>query len=229
MAAACSPTMRKAPSATSPASSIMRGPAASRYTGVGVALRFLRRVDVGPNSTVSPARSLRISRIASRMTATRARGFPILRVEMKPGATVRQVRPGAISSRLWASDSENERMANQRARGGGEQPQALRRPARQRQRQVSVPAAGRMIVDTDAVEACLLAAGDERGEVRQRSSNRDSEIDADPGHLRKAPLFSVPTIRSFLRNQNRAMRFLPRNAAVRARHWPDDRRCPLSR
>ena len=37
--------------------------------------------------------------------------------------------------------SENERMPNQRARGGREQPQALRRPARQRQRQVSVPAA----------------------------------------------------------------------------------------
>ena len=62
--------------------------------------------------------------------------------------------------------SENERMPNQRARGGGEQTQALRRPARQRQRQVSVPAARRMIVDADAVEAGLLAAGDERGEVR---------------------------------------------------------------
>src|SRR5262249_33616777 len=88
--------------------------------------------------------------------------------------------------------SENERMANQRARGGGEETQALRRPARQRQRQVSVAAAGRMIMDTDAVEACLLAAGDERGEVRQRSPNRDSEIDADPGHLTKAPLFFDP-------------------------------------
>jgi hypothetical protein len=49
-----------------------------------------------------------------------------------------------------------------------------------------------MIMDTDAVEACLLAAGDERGEVRQRSPNRDSEIDADPGHLTKAPLFFDP-------------------------------------
>src|SRR5215813_13583712 len=46
-----------------------------------------------------------------------------------------------------------------------------------------------MVVDTDAVEACLLAAGDERGEVRQRSPNRDSKIDADPGHLTKAPYF----------------------------------------
>jgi hypothetical protein len=69
-----------------------------------------------------------------------------------------------------------------------------------------------MIMDTDAVEACLLAADDERGEVRQRSPNRDAEIDADPGHLTKAPSFSSPTIRSFVRNENRAKRFLPRDA-----------------
>src|SRR5262249_3699940 len=118
--------------------------------------------------------------------------------------------------------SENERMANQRARGGGEQTQALRRPARQRQ--VSVPAARRMIMDSDAVEACLLAADDERGEVKQRSPNGDSEIDADPGHLTKAPLFSIPTIRSFRRNENRAKRFLRRDASGRARHWPACRR-----
>src|SRR5215469_6256349 len=37
-----------------------------------------------------------------------------------------------------------------------------------------------MIMDTDTVEARLLAAHDERGEVGQRSPNRDSEIDADP-------------------------------------------------
>src|SRR5262245_25394711 len=66
-----------------------------------------------------------------------------------------------------------------------------------------------MIVDTDTVEAGLLAADDERGEVRQRSPNRDSEIDADPGHLTKAPLFSIPTIRSLVRPENRAKRFLP--------------------
>ena len=83
----------------------MRGPAASRYTGVGGALRFRRRVDVGPNATSSPASSRRKSRIASRMKPSRARGCPMLRVEMKPGATVRHVRPGAISSRLWASEA----------------------------------------------------------------------------------------------------------------------------
>src|SRR5262249_39477622 len=183
------------------------------------ALRFLRRVDVGPNSTLSPARSLRISRIASRMTATRARGFPMLRVEMKPGATVRQVRPGAISSRLWASEARTSGCRTSRLEGAGEPTQAVRRPPRQRQRQVSVPAARRMVVDTDAVEACLLAAGDERGEVGQRSPNRDSQIDADPGHLTKAPSFSSLTIRSFLRNENKAKRFLPRHASVRAWHW----------
>jgi hypothetical protein len=86
-----------------------------------------------------------------------------------------------------------------------------------------------MIMDTDAVEACLLAAGDERGEVRQRSPNRDSEIDADPGHLTRAPLFSIPTIRSFLRNENSAKRFLPRDASVRARRWPDCRRVRFHR
>ena len=57
------------------ASSIMRGPAASRYTGVGVALRFLSRVGVGPNATSSPASNLRRSLIASRMNATPPRGF----------------------------------------------------------------------------------------------------------------------------------------------------------
>src|SRR5215831_15463797 len=81
-----------------------------------------------------------------------------------------------------------------------------------------------MIMDSDAVEACLLAADDERGKVRQRSPNGDSEIDADPGHLTKAPLFSIPTIRSFRRNENRAKRFLRRDASGRARHWPACRR-----
>jgi hypothetical protein len=95
--------MRNAPSAISPASSVMRGPAASRYTGT--ALRFRRRVGVAPSSTASPASSRRSSPIAWRMTATEARGFPMLRVEMKPGATVSRARPGAISSRLWASEA----------------------------------------------------------------------------------------------------------------------------
>jgi hypothetical protein len=51
-----------------------------------------------------------------------------------------------------------------------------------------------MIMDTDTVETRLLAAHDERGEVGQRSSNRDSEIDADPRHLTKAPLFASKVV-----------------------------------
>jgi hypothetical protein len=66
-----------------------------------------------------------------------------------------------------------------------------------------------MIMDTDAVEAYLLAADDERGKLRQGSADRDSESDADPGHLTKAPSYSRPTIRSLPRNENRAKRFLP--------------------
>jgi hypothetical protein len=62
--------------------------------------------------------------------------------------------------------SKNERVPDQRAGSGGEQAQALRRPACQRERQVSVAAARRMIMDADPIEACLLAAGDERGDVR---------------------------------------------------------------
>src|SRR5262249_46310674 len=57
----------------------------------------------------------------------------------------------------------------------------------------SIPAARRMIVDADPVEACLLAAGDERGDVRQRAADGDAEIDADPGHLTKAPALSKRT------------------------------------
>src|SRR5258708_14541747 len=40
-----------------------------------------------------------------------------------------------------------------------------------------------MIMDTDAVEACRLAAGDEGGEVGQASTNRNAEAGADGGHL----------------------------------------------
>jgi hypothetical protein len=51
-----------------------------------------------------------------------------------------------------------------------------------------------MIMDTDTVEARLLAAHDERGEVGQRSPNRDSEIDADPRHLMTAPSFASKVV-----------------------------------
>jgi hypothetical protein len=51
-----------------------------------------------------------------------------------------------------------------------------------------------MIMDTDTVEARLLAAHDERGEVGQRSPNRDSDVDADPRHLMKAPSFASKVV-----------------------------------
>src|SRR5258707_674377 len=57
MAAASRPTIRNAPSAISPASSVMRGPAASRYTGVGTPLRFRSRVTLGPHPTPPPPRT----------------------------------------------------------------------------------------------------------------------------------------------------------------------------
>ena len=161
----------------------MRGPAASKYTGVGFALRFLRRVDVGPNPTSSPASSRRRSRIASRMKATPARGLPMLRVEMKPGATVRQVRPGAISSRLWASEARTSGWRTTGLDVAGNSLMPLRRPRRQRQRQIRIPAAGRMVVDADTVEARVFAAGDESGNVGQGPADRNPQSHAKPGHL----------------------------------------------
>jgi hypothetical protein len=38
-------------------------------------------------------------------------------------------------------------------------------------------------MDADTVEACLFAADDERGKVRQRPTDGNSESDADTGHL----------------------------------------------
>jgi hypothetical protein len=79
--------------------------------------------------------------------------------------------------------SENQRMPHQGARSGREQLQALGSLGRQRQRQVRVAAAGRMVVNADAVEARLLAAGGERRELGQWPADRNSERDADPRHL----------------------------------------------
>ena len=44
---------------------------------------------------------------ASRMMARVARGRPMLRAARKPGAMVRQIRPGAISSRLCAAEASS--------------------------------------------------------------------------------------------------------------------------
>src|ERR1700694_4336921 len=74
-------------------------------------------------------------------------------------------------------------MPNQGARGGREQLKAVRRPGRHRQRQVSVPATGGMVVNADAVEARLLAAGGERRELGQWPADRNSQSDAGARHL----------------------------------------------
>src|SRR5215468_9090391 len=72
-----------------------------------------------------------------------------------------------------------------------------------------------MVMDADAVEARRLTTGGECGDIRQRSPNRHSEIDADPRHQTEAPSFSRPTIRGILENENRAKRFLPCNPSTR--------------
>ena len=44
-------------------------------------------------------------------------------------------------------------------------------------------------MDTRPVETRLLAAAYERGDVGQGPTNRDANIDANPGHLMKTPSF----------------------------------------
>ena len=73
-------------------------------------------------------------------------------------------------------------MPHQRTRGGREQVKAMRGLGAKRQRQIGVPAARRVIVDADAIEACVLATGDERGDVWQGPADRDSKSDANPSH-----------------------------------------------
>src|SRR5690242_14956103 len=88
-------------------------------------------------------------------------------------------------------------MPNQRARRGWEQPEALRRPGRQRKRHVGVAAAGRMVVNADAIKSCILAACDECRDVRQRPAYWNTDGDIDPGHL--TSLLSHPAGPSTLR------------------------------
>src|SRR5216684_2611709 len=84
---------------------------------------------------------------------------------------------------------EDQRMPDDGARRGREQPQAARRLGRERQRQVDVAAARGMVVDADAVEAGVLAAGDERGQLGQGPAHRDAEVDAQAGqrYFRRNP------------------------------------------
>jgi hypothetical protein len=41
-----------------------------------------------------------------------------------------------------------------------------------------------MVVDTNSIEAGVLATGDERRDVGQRPANRNSQSDAEPAHLK---------------------------------------------
>src|SRR5262245_33294877 len=52
----------------------------------------------------------------------------------------------------------------------------------ERQRQVSVPAARRVVMDANTIKTCVLAPGGERCEVRQGPTDRNSKSDANPGH-----------------------------------------------
>ena len=74
---------------------------------------------------------------------------------------------------------QQQRVADHGARGGGEEADAVRRPRRKRQGQVGIPPAGGMVVDADAVEAGLLAAGDEGRELGQGAAHRHPEGDAE--------------------------------------------------
>ena len=47
-------------------------------------------------------------------------------------------------------------------------------------------------MDPDTDKSCLLAADDERGEVRQGSTNRHSESDPDSSHLGEHFFISEP-------------------------------------
>ena len=115
----------------------------------------------------------------------------MLRVEMKPGAMVRQMRPGATSSQAVGQRGEHQRMPNHGARCRREQSQTLRRLRRQRQREVCIAAAGRMVVNADAIEAGVLAAGDERRNFGQGAADGDAYGDAKRGHWTLVPI--VPT------------------------------------
>ena len=160
----------------------MRGPAASRYTGVGTGLRFRSRVSVGPKPTASPASSRRTSRTASRMIVTVPRGFPMLRVEMNPGAMVSRARPGASSSRLCASEASSSGCRTIGLDVAGKRRETPGRVGRQGQGHVRVAPARWVVVDADAVEAGRLAARDDVGQLGQRPANRHPQADAEAGH-----------------------------------------------
>jgi hypothetical protein len=62
----------------------------------------------------------------------------------------------------------------------------------ERQRQVSVSAARRVVMDANTIKTCVLAAGDESCEIRQGPTDRNSKSDANPGHSNELLQFHAP-------------------------------------
>lgn len=85
-------------------------------------------------------------------------------------------------------------MTRPRPPSASEQSQAVRRLGRQRQRQIGVPAARRVIVDADTIKAGVLAADDERSKVWQRSADWNAKSDTNSGHLASFPILRPVTV-----------------------------------
>ena len=61
-------------------------------------------------------------------------------------------------------------------------PEAVRRPSRQSQRQISIAATGRVVVNANTVEAGVFATGDERRDIGQGTADGNPDSDAERGH-----------------------------------------------
>ena len=103
--------------------------------------------------------------------------------------------PGRDFLQTVGKRGENQRMPNHGARSGREELQPVRRLSGQGQRQIDIPATGRMIVNAYAVEASVLAAGDECSNLGQRPAGRNAQRDAEPGQS-KPPIRLAPAARA---------------------------------
>ena len=86
-------------------------------------------------------------------------------------------------------------MPNHGAGRGREELQPVCRLSGHGQRQMDIPAAGRMVVNAHTVEASVLAAGDECSHFRQRPADRNAQGDAEPGQF-KRPVRLAPAARA---------------------------------
>src|SRR5216684_3465080 len=134
---------------------------------------------------------LRHARAGGQQVDGRGRGARLPQAPRRDEAGRHREHGAARSDLIQAMGErgEDQRMPDDGARRGREQPQAARRLGRKRQRQVDVAAARGMVVDADAVEAGVLAAGDERGQLGQGPAHRDAEVDAQAGqrYFRRNP------------------------------------------